>query len=515
MDRALLALVADPGDVRARERFDNALDDEATDVKEADEKGLVDEVKRQFRIFLDSPTPQNARLLKEDVSAIFHVNELALVRNNQATTRLAAQLKISILLLVAFALVASVIAAIRVATNIARPLRKLAVAVAGLGDRGPYPRLADRGYAEARTLAHEINALAERLEAYERSNLDQILAEKAKLEAVMSSMAEGVVVVDDQGRIALSNGVARRALGSGPTTDRKLADVGGDPALRAALARVAESPATLVELPVREGEHERVFSLAGAHVKDGTKVLGTVIVLRDVTDLRRGERDRGEWMAKLTHELRTPLTSAVMAVGILRDGQTLLPAKESEALHVLRGDLSQLKAISDEIHQMSRAQLAGAELTKEPIRTSELVRAVLAPFALQAQQHGIHLDIDCAAELPRLHADPNRLPWVLTNLCVNALRYTPPGGRIAVRVRDDHQSSVLFEVVDSGAGIPKEDQVGLFEKFSQRWSAGAVGLAGLGLYIAREIVEAHGGSIGVESEPGRGSRFFFRLPVAN
>jgi signal transduction histidine kinase len=120
--------------------------------------------------------------------------------------------------------------------------------------------------------------------------------------------------------------------------------------------------------------------------------------------------------------------------------------------------------------------------------------------------------VECAPDLPPIYADPNKLPWVITNLCGNALRYTPRGGTITVRARGDGPA-VLVEVIDTGPGIPREAQPRIFEKFTQRWSAEGVGRAGLGLYIAREIVEAHGGTIGVESEPGRGSRFFFRLPA--
>jgi len=236
-------------------------------------------------------------------------------------------------------------------------------------------------------------------------------------------------------------------------------------------------------------------------------------VLRDVTELRRGERDRGELVAKLTHELRTPLTSAVMAIGLLADGAAPLSARQREIVELLRKDVSRLKALSDDLNEMARAQLAGVELAKESIETAELVKAVVEPFRLQAEERRVRFAVELAPALPSVPADPNKLPWVLTNLCGNALRYTPAGGTVTVRARADG-ASVLFEVVDTGPGIPREAQARIFEQFSQRWTPGGVGLAGLGLYIAREIVEAHGGMIGVESEPGHGSRFWFRLPLA-
>jgi signal transduction histidine kinase len=376
----------------------------------------------------------------------------------------------------------------------------MAGAVAHIGQRGPYPRLGEGDYREAGTLAHEFNAFAARLEAYERSNLDQILAEKAKLEAFVASMSEGVVIIAGGGEVLLANEVAEKAVGE-PMKGKRLETMGGDVALISALKQVQSRPVPDVSL------RDRVFSLSAARAPNDA---GTVIVLRDVTELRRGERDRGELVAKLTHELRTPLTSAVMAIGLMAESE--LGARQKKLVELLRADISRLKALSDNLHDMARAQLAGVDLSKEPIKTAELVQAAIAPFHLQAEERRVQLVVDVPAQLPSVNADPNKLPWVITNLCGNALRYTPAGGTITVRARADG-ASVLVEVVDTGPGIEKEAQARIFEKFSQRWSPTGMGLAGLGLYIAREIVEAHGGMIGVDSEPGKGSRFWFRLPL--
>jgi signal transduction histidine kinase len=510
MDRALAAMVAEPGDKSARDRFERALSESRSDVSEIGEREVVQSVQREYAAFLATPTVEQARRLKEDVSRIFRLNEVALVKKNEAASSVAHRLAVSILILLGVGFVGGTLGAARAAGQIAGPLRKLAIAVAGLGERGPYQRLPAEGYTEARTLAREFNELAGRLERYERSNLDQILAEKAKLEAIMASMSEGVIVTDGYNRILLANAVARRAFDAkelgGP-----LEQAPGDPALRAAVARVTERPGRVIaEVPIGAGRDQRMYSLNAAFVREGEKQLGTVVVLRDVTVLRRGEAERGELMAKLTHELRTPLTSAAISLGVLGD-DPVAPEKHRQVMELLRGDLVRLKALSDDIHQMARAQLANSELVKEVLSTAELVRAVAKPFSLQAEQRNVRFEVECAPDLPPLYADRNRLPWVFSNLCSNALRYTPSGGRVTVRAGGD-RDSVLFEVVDTGPGIAKEDQVRLFDKFTQGSSPNA-GMAGLGLFIAREIVEAHGGFIGVESEPGRGSRFFFHLPT--
>jgi signal transduction histidine kinase len=495
MDRALALLLIDARDQNARDRFQRALDDELGNITEPGEGNGAQSLKQAYQRFLAEPTAAQARTVQLSIRVIYDINEKAMLTKDREAKRVADTLRWSILALLIVALLAGVWVAARAARAIARPLDELNRAVAKMGQRGPYPRLKEGDYQEARTLAREFNALASRLESYERSNIDQLIAEKAKLEAFVASMSEGVVVVDPDGKVALANDVAKGAM--------------GDPAIASGIDRLAKDPsAQLTDVPLGN----RAFSLSAARAVDrsGTAV-GTVIVLRDVTELRRGERDRGELVAKLTHELRTPLTSAVMAIGLLADGG--LDAKQKQLVELLRADISRLKALSDNLNEMARAQLAGVELSKEPIQIAELVEGAMAPFQLQAKERGIKLVIEVTKNLPSIPADPNKLPWVLTNLCGNALRYTPAGGSVTVRVRAEGPS-MLFEVVDTGPGIPREQQARIFEKFSQRWTPAGVGMAGLGLYIAREIVEAHGGMIGVESEPGRGSRFFFRLPLA-
>jgi NtrC-family two-component system sensor histidine kinase KinB len=513
MDRALALLLADPTDAAARDRFGRALDDEQHNLTEPGEPEAARALAQAWDAFRAAPSPERGRALQRAIRGVYAINEQALLHKDRSARAVAARLRLSILALLLLALAAGVIVAARAARALTRPLRALAAAVAGMGQRGPYPRLAEADYEEARTLAREFNALAARLEAYERSNLDQIIREKAKLEAFVASMSEGVVIVDGEGRVSLANQVARAAIGDDAIEGKRVTELAGEPAIVAALARAVAEPApspsvSQTDVAVQEG---RIFSLSGARAVDHAgATVGSVVVLRDVSQIRRGERERGELVAKLTHELRTPLTSAVMAVGLLAESG--LGERQRQIVELLRGDVSRLKALSDNLSEMARAQLAGVELAKEPIEVAELVRAAVAPFHLQAEERGVALELDLAPGLPAVYADPHKLPWVITNLCGNALRYTPSGGRITVGAREEG-ASVLVEVIDTGPGIPREAQPRIFEKFSQRWTPAGVGLAGLGLYIAREIVEAHGGMIGVESEPGRGSRFFFRLPL--
>jgi nitrogen fixation/metabolism regulation signal transduction histidine kinase len=340
MERALALLAADATDAAARDRFTRALDDESRNLTEPGEREAAAATLAAYGALVAAPGPDALRATQAAVQRIYLINEEAMLRKDRAATRLAERLKWSILALLGVALLAGLFVATRAADALSRPLRDLASAVANLGERGPYPPLAEGDYEEARILAHEFNALARRLESYERSNLDQILAEKGKLEAFVASMADGVIVVDTDGNVRLANDVARRAL--------------EDPAMSDVVRRVAAARPGQLSADVTVGA--QIFSLSGAHAADGAgRPVGTVIVLRDVTEIRRGERDRGELVAKLTHELRTPLTSAVMAIGLLAEGPTALSSKQRQIVDILRGDISRLNALSDNLHEMARA----------------------------------------------------------------------------------------------------------------------------------------------------------------
>jgi two-component system, NtrC family, sensor histidine kinase KinB len=446
MDRALALLLIDAHDEAAQARFRRGLEDELSNITEAGEREAAARLKERFEAFLSQPTADNGRGVQSAIRAIYDLNEKAILKKDRSARRAASLLRLSILALLVLALLAGVGVAAQTARSIAAPLGELAAAVARMGERGPYARLSEGDYAEARTLAREFNALAARLEAYEKSNLDQIIAEKAKMEAFVASMSEGVVVVGSDGRVGLANDVARAAIGDEAVVQKPIDELSGDAAVLSALRRLVQHPGVgLTDVPVGN----RVFSLSATSALDGQRMpVGTVIVLRDVTEIRRGERDRGELVAKLTHELRTPLTSAVMAIGLLADGGDPLTERQRQLVELLRADVSRLKALSDNLNEMARAQLAGVELAKEPIDPAELVKAALAPFHLQAEERGVQLHIDLSPELPGITADPNKLPWVLTNLCGNALRHTPKGGTVTVRVRRDGPSG-LFEVIDT------------------------------------------------------------------
>ena len=241
-------------------------------------------------------------------------------------------------------------------------------------------------------------------------------------------------------------------------------------------------------------------------------MVGATIVLQDVTRLLRFDELKNDLVATVAHEFRTPLTSLRMAIHILVEGTVgPLSDRQADLLYTAREDCERLQGIVDDLLDLSRIQAGKVEVSLTPLSAKTVVEAAVAAKADAAKDAGVQLDEEIGAPVLPVLVDPERISLVFDNLIGNAIRHSPRGGTIEVRARADDEH-VRFEVQDQGPGIPPEYRQRIFEKFFRVPGTKGEGI-GLGLYISHEIIAAHGGDMGVETEPGKGSRFWFTLRV--
>jgi signal transduction histidine kinase len=243
---------------------------------------------------------------------------------------------------------------------------------------------------------------------------------------------------------------------------------------------------------------------------------GVVLVLQDVTQYKELDKMKSDFMAAVSHEFRTPLTSINMGVDLLRQ-QLLGPLTKAQEdlLNSAKQDCNRLTKLVRELLQLSKLESGKIELREEIVDIRKVVESALPPLLLPFQEKGVLLKLSLSPDLPSLLGDEQQFSWVISNLVNNALKYTDEGGSVEIRAVPDGDN-ILFQVKDTGRGIPPEYLDKIFDKFVQvkQTLSSTPGSVGLGLAIAKEIVEMYGGRIWVESEVNKGTTFSFRLPAA-
>jgi PAS domain S-box-containing protein len=389
--------------------------------------------------------------------------------------------------------------------------------------RGPVGVLALHGTQPEALLRIEQRDLLEALAdqaavAIERTRIDAVLAEKAKTEAIIEGIDDGLVVLDPEGVVVHVNEVAcaildvRRQDALGRSFERLGTTHPHYLRLRAAvvdfLAHPDQVPDTLeIAMFLRGRDHYFVLRPTPLRARDGGS-LGLILALQDVTYLRDQEARREQLLATLSHELRTPLTSLRMAGDLLARTDPPLPPDTRLLVEAVRGDVMRLDDLAQRLLDLSRSRAMSIALQHEVVSLGNLVERVSRLFAVQARERGIRLEAGVPAQDLRVSGDGTKLTWALSNLIGNALRYTPPGGTIRIDAAAAGEM-LRVSVSDTGPGIAPDRRERIFERFAQGEDSGA---AGLGLAIVRDVVQAHGGRIFLDSELGHGSRFTIELP---
>jgi signal transduction histidine kinase len=262
------------------------------------------------------------------------------------------------------------------------------------------------------------------------------------------------------------------------------------------------------------GERERTYARFTAPVEDQEGPLGTIVELRETTAEREAERARDRFLAMISHELRTPLTAIIGFADLILDEDHLLEADHSRAVQVIGRNARRLHRLVTDLLFVAQAEARDIELPNARVDLSRLARETIESAALQAREGGVELvgELDDGALVV---GDEDRLGQLLDNLTSNALKFTPAGGRVTVRVAR-RGAQALVEVADTGVGIAPDDQGRIFEAFfrARDAAAGHIPGVGLGLAVSRSIAELHGGAISVRSAPGEGATFGVELPAA-
>lgn len=354
-------------------------------------------------------------------------------------------------------------------------------------------------------LSNRVKGITESLHA--QLNISE--TERAKLASVLEQMTDGVMIADDDGTITFMNPAATHMFNTQANPGQRVAEVLRQYQMVEAWKRARESreeQSETVELPSSR-QFLQLFVLPDHKTGD------TLMVIQDLTRVRRLESVRRDFISNVSHELRTPLASLKALTETLRDGALQDPEVASRFLGRIETEVDALTQMAQELLELSRIESGQVPLEFSEVDPSLLLHASAERMRTQAERAGLALIVDADNLLPAIRADAGRLEQVLVNLLHNAIKFTPPHGTVtASAIQDD--GFVRFAVQDTGIGIPEEDLERIFERFYKADRARTSGGTGLGLSISRHIVEAHGGKIWAESRESKGSSFFFTIPVS-
>ncbi|MFJ3447227.1 KinB sensor domain-containing domain [Pseudomonas sichuanensis] len=480
-----------------------------------------------LQAYRESPAPWRSLGAEQPLGAAFsqlrndlldsHEQALQHITRSEETSRDRALLISGLLGLMGLAvLVLGFITAHNIARRFGQPIEALAEAADQLGQGNFDVTLPVTQATELNQLTRRFGLMADALRKHQATNVDELLAGQQRLQAVLDSIDDGLLIIDRQGRLEHFNPVAQRQLGwDHDRLGASLAEALQRPELEQQLRQVLrggslDRPPDDLSLEVDEESRLLTYSLTPVSHPQGP-ILGAVMVLHDVTEQRAFERVRSEFVLRASHELRTPVTGMHMAFGLLRERVSFpAEAREHDLLETIGEEMQRLTQLINDLLNFSRYQSGLQKLELAPCALDDLFERAQARFAEQAAAKQIELIRELEPPLPRIQADIAQLDRVLDNLLHNAIRHTASGGHIRLHARR-HAERVIVSVEDNGEGIAYGQQGRIFEPFVQ--VGRKKGGAGLGLALCKEIVQLHGGRMGVFSRPGQGTQFYMALPV--
>jgi two-component system phosphate regulon sensor histidine kinase PhoR len=360
---------------------------------------------------------------------------------------------------------------------------------------------------EVAKLSYTFNYMADQL----RDKVAILAEEQSQLSAVLKNMADGAIITDEAGKVMLINPSAARLLETAPekALGRSFAQVVYHHQLIELWKRCQSSNEEQTQA-VETGQQEFFIQAIVSPLRETDKQR-FLVILQDLTRVRRLETVRRDFISNISHELRTPLASLKVVVETLQDGAIEDPPAAKRFLHHIETEVNALAQMVQELLELSRIESGRAPPNIQPTSVQALLQAPVRRLQPQAERAGLSLSLTLPEHLPLVQADSEQMRQVVINLVHNAIKFTPPGGTIAVSAEVRAQDEVLIFVRDTGVGIPERDLPRIFERFYKADRARSGGGTGLGLAIAKHVVHRHRGRIWAESIEGQGSTFYFTL----
>ncbi len=349
-------------------------------------------------------------------------------------------------------------------------------------------------------------------------NFKKVEKEKQQTDAVVKSIAEGLVVVNQKGEVLLMNPTAEKLLGVGKKNNigKNIMDTASDDLMISLSKPAGDGDDKVIEYKAKDENTKKILRSSSAIIQnENGETVGMVNILTDVTKQKELDEIKNKFLSNVTHELRTPIVAMQKAIAILMNPQAgSLNETQQNFFNIITRNMAHLSRLVEDLLDVAKIEAGKMQIKIAPNRLDKVIVDACETLDTWAKSKNIQMDREIDKSLPEFPFDPGRITQVLNNLISNAVKFTPTGGKITVKSGwSKDMSKVEVRVMDTGVGISKEDQRKLFGRFEQFGDQQGIMGTGLGLSITKEIIERHGGEISVESEPKKGATFMFSLPI--
>lgn len=519
---ALDELTIDKGSIR---KIEENLNRQQSNITEIGEKEATQNLLQHFAQLKNNNSDRTIHLLiRKDITEIMRLNMEAIQRKSDVAKQTAASSTIGIAITGTLCFVIAFTLLINLPSNIARPIKKLTESIKQIAANDYSQRVYFEDYSEFGELAKSFNTMAEKLEEYNNSNLSQLLFEKKRIETLINNMHDPVIGLDENKKILFANDEALKV--TGLKSEQLIGQQAQDISLVNDLVRSLVKDLIMPE-STDNGERKQPIKIFAnkkesyfekevidiAIVPTGEKEkrhIGHVIVLKNITPFKELDFAKTNFIATISHELKTPISSIKMSTQLLENQKTgSINHDQKQLIDSIKDDSQRLLKITSELLNLSQVETGNIQLNIQKSTPYQILKFAIEAVKVQAEQKKIQILVEIEENLPDVKADTEKTAWVLINFLTNAINYSPEQSKITIKIAKQGQL-VNFSVNDQGKGIEKRYKDKIFDKYFQVPGSVKTG-TGLGLAISKEFIEAQNGTIGVESEIGMGSKFYFNL----
>lgn len=505
--------------------FETNLRNQIANITESGEDKATYNLQKSFDLLVKNRTNESIKSqIRQDIFEIMKLNMTAIKAKSDIAKQTAetANLWIAITGTLCFLIAFNLL--VNLPNNIANPIKELTESIKAIANKNYSQRVHFMNHNEYGDLAKSFNTMAHKLEEYSNSNLHKLSFEKKRLETLINNMHDPIIGLDNEGVILFSNDEALKIMGL------KSEEVIGKPASVVALTNDLMRSLIIKELEIYPGnsgkkplpmkifadgkesyfEKETVKITVKPTGEDQTIAIGEVLILRNITVFKELDFAKTNFIATVSHELKTPISSIKMSVQLLEKEQTgIINEEQHQLIESIKEDSQRLLKITGELLELSQLETGNIKLNIEKTSPYKIVSYAIEAVKVQAEQKNIELLVETENNVPDVRADSEKTAWVLINFLTNAIRYSSENSKIVIELKSQNEQ-IIFQVRDTGKGIDDRYKTKVFDKYFQIPGSDKSG-TGLGLAISKEFIEAQNGVIGIESQLGLGSTFYFNL----